>query len=106
MSTTFAAAEARLGASTLARLGNASLQTLVGGPVVDGVFDRRALMADLGNSGFLARSVHFVCAQADADAAGFTEGVVVTDGVDRWTIELATRLLELGQVDLDLKRAP
>jgi hypothetical protein len=106
MPAAFAAAEARLGASTIARLANAQLETVAGGVAVEGILDRRPIQPDLGGSGMQARNVRFTAATAAADAADFVEGVLVTDGTDRWSIELRTPLLELGQVEFELKRAP
>ena len=74
MSTAFAAAEARLGSSIRARLGNASIR-LADTSVVDGRLQNRGRDATVG-MGVAAREVDFTCAQADA--GDLAEGDPVT----------------------------
>jgi hypothetical protein len=72
--TAFAAAQARLGASTLARLGNASI-TLANATVVDGMLRNVAREARVG-IGMNARDIEFVC--PSDEVSGLAEGAAVT----------------------------
>ena len=74
MSTAFAAAEARLGASVLKCLGNASI-TLADASVVDGMLRNNGREAYVG-TGMQARDIEFECAASAV--TGLVEGATVS----------------------------
>lgn len=74
MSTAFAAAEARLGASVLKRLGNASI-TLADATVVDGMLRNNGREAPVA-MGAAARQVEFECSASAV--VGLAEDAAVT----------------------------
>jgi len=76
MSTAFAAAEARLGSSIRARLGNASI-ILADASVVDGRLQDRGREAAVA-MGMSAREIEFTCAQADAGDLAEGDSVTLT----------------------------
>lgn len=102
MSTAFAAAQARLGASALGRLGNASAQVLPGTNTVDGIFTERAVEAQMGGAGFLTRSVDFVCSIADAVANAIVKGTQLIIKGTTYEVSLRTDDHDLNQSKLDL----
>lgn len=63
MTTAFERAEARLGASCLARLNNATA-SFAGGAAVTGIFDDRRTIAAVGPSGMQARDFQFIGASS------------------------------------------
>jgi hypothetical protein len=103
MSTAFATSQSRLGASAIRRLANATATVQPSGKTVDGIFTRRAVDASLGQSGFVARQVDFVCAQTDAASASIEEGTQLSLDGATWEVTLRTDELDLGQSTLDLK---
>lgn len=100
----FASAQARLGASALSRLANASARVLPGTSTVGGIFTRRIVDVQLGGSGFVGRNADFVCAPVDATANSIDEGTQLQIGTDTWQVALRTDDFELGQTILDLKK--
>lgn len=111
MSTAFATAQQRLGASTIRRLANATAVVVPGGQSVVGVLTRRAVEASMGQAGMIARQVDFACLLSDAQAAGIEEGTQLDltradlDLVsESWEVRLRTDDLDLGQALLDLQR--
>lgn len=102
MSTAFAAAQSRLGASVRSRLSNVSAQPATGS-TVDGIFTRRPVDGSLGGAGFVARAADFVCG---IDVAGsLAAGSQLTISGEVWKVALRTDDYEVGEARFDLERA-
>ena len=107
MSTAFAAAQARLGASTLARLGNASI-TLASAVVVDGMLRTTPREAMVG-IGMSARDVEFICAADQVVGLAEDAAVTLTYRGTASNYEVAERYpdnLHLGQAVVALRKLP
>jgi hypothetical protein len=106
MALDFAAAEARLGASTLARLSNATL-TLASSAVVTGMLRSAGREAYVG-MGMDAREIEFACALGDV--VGLAEDAAVTlayRGTSS-SLRIGRRLpddVHLGHAVFELKKA-
>ena len=107
MPTPFAALETRLGASILARLSNATATVLAGGATVDGIFNNRAVEADLGQTGMLARETVFTCAWAEAQDAAIEIGsglqIAYRGAVTGWQVARITEINDVGHADIVLE---
>jgi hypothetical protein len=106
MSLAFAAAQARLGASTLARLGNASM-TLASAAVVEGMLRNVPREAFVG-TGMNARDIEFVCLSADVAGLAEDAAVTITHRGTATAYKVALRYpddVHLGQAVVALRKA-
>lgn len=104
MSTAFARIEQRLGASTLARLSNATA-ILPLGSRVDGIFARLPAQAPVG-SGISTRNLTFTGATADFAepvVRGLSVYIVQGSVTTQWLVVDVTALPDLGQTELTLE---
>jgi hypothetical protein len=106
MTTAFSRAEARLGASTRRRLGNATA-SFSGAPAVDGIFDDRPSIATVGPSGMQAREYQFIGASAEVGALQEGEPVIVVKAGATQTFRVALAEVDthLGNTTVQLTRA-
>jgi hypothetical protein len=106
MSTPFAAAQSRLGQSTVRRQANA-LMALPGGQQVAGIFRQDAAQGSVGTAGMSSRDVTFRCLSADLTAAlikGSQVSVTFRGENTTWLVAKATEQHELGQMLYELEQ--